>query len=379
MILTIFKKVFIIVPIGFILFCQSKHDSLVIEIEDLISKEKYEKALVLLQDRLSSNKPTAEVLSKNRPNQPRLLVPSDDRTKVIWTENKTLFYRDLINDKSFQRELKLRPDSLVSSANGEYVAIQYPLRQYGGCAVFGYSASDSNLEHESLVHIPCKTGMGITNQGDALLYFFEDDLFLERIGKQNKPEKFISGELFPTSFPKLKTHYHISPIGNEFLVWSGVGGSYNLFFLNIEQKKVSLVSKDIVLPRFYPHNGSSGYVVGGKIGDLYLKEVNYQSGRVPSISKGIPIVTREAFSWRLSGKDEFITLNQNDPNQPMKWKVLGKKEHLPFFIERLWGVSGDRIIYENKKGELVLDDLIFSQDDWDMYEFYKKVKKLSDN
>ncbi|MDF3820701.1 hypothetical protein P3G55_12360 [Leptospira sp. 96542] len=362
----------------FFVSCQSRHESLVSEIEELIQKEKYEKALSLLQDRLASNKPTAEVLSKNRPNQPRLFSLSEDRTKIIWTENKTLFSKDLVNDKHFDLELKLRPDSIQSSANGNYVSVQYPLKQYGGCALFGYSTFKSSLEHESIVHIPCKTGMAISNTGDFLLYFFENNLFLEKTNQTSKPEKYLSGELFPSPYPKLKTQYQIAAIGNEYLVWSGVGGSYNLYYLNIESKKVSLVSKDIVLPRIYYHNGNQGYIVGGKIGDLYLKELNYQSGKVPTTNRGIPIVTREAFSWRLTAKDEFVTLNQNDPNQPMKWKVLGKKEHLPFFIDRMWGVSGDRIVYESKKGELVVDNLSFTDEDYMIYDYFKKVKKLND-
>lgn len=362
----------------FLFSCQSKHESLVSEIEDLISKEKYEKAMVLLQDRLSANRPTSEILSKNKPNQPRLFALSEDRTKIVWTENKTLFFKDLVNDNRNSIELKLRPDSIQVSANGNYVAVQYPLKQYGGCALFGYSTSDSSLEHESIVHIPCKTGMTISNSGDLLLYFFENQLFVEKTGNSSKPEKFLSGDLFPTPFPKLKTHYHITSIGNEFLVWSGIAGSYNLFFLNLETKRVVLLSKDIILPRFYYNNGNSGYVVGGKIGDLYLKEVVYHQGKTPSINRGIPIVTREAFSWRMSGKDEFIATNQNDPNQPMKWKVSGKKEHFPFFIERLWGVASDKIVYESKRGELVLDDLVFSAEDWMIYEYFKKVRKLND-
>ncbi|ABZ95640.1 Hypothetical protein LBF_3171 [Leptospira biflexa serovar Patoc strain 'Patoc 1 (Ames)'] len=373
-------KFFFIVFVLFISFnnCQTKHESLVSEIEDLISKEKYEKALVLLQDRLSAIRSNAEILSKNKPNQPRLFALSEDRTKIVWTENKTLYFKDLVNDNRNSIELKLRPDSIQISANGNYVAIQYPLKQYGGCALFGYSTMDSSLEHESIVHIPCKTGMAISNSGDLLLYFFENQLFIEKTGKSSKPEKFLSSDLFPSPYPKLKIHYHISPIGNEYLVWSGVGGAYNLFFLNIESKRASLLSKDIVLPKFYYHNGNSGYVVGGKIGDLYFKEVLYHQGKSPSINRGIPIVTREAYSWKLTGKDEFITTNQNDPNQPMKWKVSGKKEHFPFFIERLWGVAGDKIVYESRKGELVLDDLTFSEEDWKVYEYFKKVRKMND-
>ncbi|TGM29742.1 hypothetical protein EHQ71_13385 [Leptospira levettii] len=359
-------------------YCQSKHESLVSEIEDLISKEKYEKALVLLQDRLSANRSNAEILSKNKPNQPRLFALSEDRTKIVWTENKTLYYRDLVNDNRNSIELKLRPDSIQVSANGNYVVVQYPLKQYGGCALFGYSTMDSSLEHESIVHIPCKTGMAISNSGDLIFYFFENQLFVEKTGKNSKPEKFLTSDLFPSPYPKLKIQYHISPIGNEYLVWSGVGGAYHLFFLNIELKKVSFLSKDIVLPKFYYNNGNSGYVVGGKIGDLYLKEVNYQQGRSPSINRGIPIVTREAYSWRLTGKDEFISTNQNEPNQPMKWKVTGKKEHFPFFLDRLWGVAGDKIVYESIRGELVLDDLTFSEEDWKVYEYFKKVRKLND-
>ncbi|TGL39132.1 hypothetical protein [Leptospira perdikensis] len=373
------KLFFLLISAVLFLFsCQSKHESLVSEIEDLIAKEKYEKALVLLQDRLSANRPTSEILSKNKPNQPRLFALSEDRTKIVWTENKTLYFKDLVNDSRNSIELKLRPDSIQVSANGNFVAVQYPLKQYGGCALFGYSTSDSALEHESIVHIPCKTGMAITNSGDLLVYFFENQLFVERTGKSSKPEKYIIGDLFPTPYPKLKTHNHITSIGNEFLVWSGIGGSYNLFYMNLESKRVTLLSKDIILPRFYYNNGISGYVVGGKIGDLYLKEVVYHQGKTPSINRGIPIVTREAFSWRMSGKDEFIATNQNDPNQPMKWKVAGKKEHFPFFIERLWGVAGDRIVYESKRGELVLDDLNFSEEDWMIYDYFKKVRKMND-
>ncbi|TGM02218.1 hypothetical protein [Leptospira jelokensis] len=369
---------FIILTLFTLSHCQSKHESLVSEIEDLIAKEKFEKALVLLQDRLSSNRSSAEILSKNKPNQPRLFAVSEDRTKIVWTENKTLFFKDLVNDNRNSIELKLRPDSIQLSANGNYVAVQYPLKQYGGCALFGYSTTDSTLEHESIVHIPCKTGMAISNSGDLLLYFFENQLFLEKTGKSSKPERFLSSELFPSPYPKLKIQYHISSIGNEYLIWSGVGGAYHLFFLNVESKRVSLLSKDIVLPKFYYNSGNSGYVVGGKIGDLYLKEVIYLQGKSPSINRGIPIVTREAYSWKLTGKDEFITTNQNDPNQPMKWKVSGKKEHFPFFLERLWGVAGDKIVYESKRGELVLDDLNFSEEDWKIYEYFKKVRKMND-
>ena len=104
-------KFFFIVFFLFISFnnCQTKHESLVSEIEDLISKEKYEKALVLLQDRLSAIRSNAEILSKNKPNQPRLFALSEDRTKIVWTENKTLYFKDLVNDNRNSIELKLDP------------------------------------------------------------------------------------------------------------------------------------------------------------------------------------------------------------------------------------------------------------------------------
>lgn len=81
-----------LIPIVFILFsCQSKHESLVSEIEDLISKEKYEKALALLQDRLSANRSTSEILSKiNQTNLGYLLFPKIE-PKLFGQKTKLYF------------------------------------------------------------------------------------------------------------------------------------------------------------------------------------------------------------------------------------------------------------------------------------------------
>ncbi len=358
--------------------CRTKHENLVSEIDELIAKEKYEKALNIIHERLATNRSSAEVLSKSKPNQPRLLQMSEDRTRIVWTENKTIFFRDLINDKFENLELKIRPESFQISTNGEYAILQYPLKQKGGCAIFAYSLLNITIEYESGVHIPCKTGMGITQKGEKILYFFENDLYEEKTSHPKLPKKIVSADQFLPPFPKLKINLQLASIGADWLIWSGAGGSYNLYFLQSKTMKVSLLSKDLVIPRIIYHNGSSGYVVGGKVGDLYLREIQYGPNKSPSIARGIPISTREAISWKLNAKDEFIAGNQNEPLQPMKWKVLGKKEHLPFFLERFWGVAGDRIVYENSLGELVVDNLIFTNEDYTMWEYYKKVKKASD-
>jgi hypothetical protein len=364
--------------LSLLLQCRTEHESLVSEIEELISREKYEKALTLIRERLSTTRSSAELLSKSKPNQPRLLQLSEDRTRVVWTENKTIFFHDLINDNTANIELKIRPESFQISTNAEYAILQYPLKQKGGCAIFAYSLLNITVEYESGVHIPCKTGMGITNKGDKIFYFFENDLYEEKTSHPKLPKKTISSDQFLPPFPKLKTNLQLANIGEDWLIWSGAGGAYNLYFLQTRTMRVSLLSKDIVLPRILYHNGNIGYVVGGKVGDLYLREVDYSPNKYPSISRGIPISTREAISWKLSGKDEFVSGNQNEPLQPMKWKVLGKKEHLPFFLERFWGVAGDRIIYENKTGELLIDNLIFTHEDYTMWDYYKKVKKAAD-
>jgi len=370
------KSIFLIFL--FLFSCRTEHENLISEIDELISKEKYEKALTLLRERLSATRSSAEILSKSKPNQPRLVQLSEDRTRIVWTENKTIFFRDLINDKSESLELKIRPENLQISPNAEYAIIQYPLKQKGGCAIFAYSLLNITVEYESGVHIPCKTGMGISNKGDKIFYFFENDLYEEKTSHPKLPKKTITSDQFPSPFPKLKTNLQLASLGEDLLIWSGAGGAYHLYFFQVKSKKVTLLSKDIVLPRIIHHNGNVAFTVGGKVGDLYLREINYSPNRMPSISRGIPISTREAISYKLSGKDEFLSGNQNDPLQPMKWKVLGKKEHLPFFLIRFWGVSGDRIVYENKSGELLLDHLQFSAEDYTVWDYYKKVKKAAD-
>ncbi|MDZ4724992.1 MAG: hypothetical protein SH817_02460 [Leptospira sp.] len=371
-------KILVLTFLIFLTNCKTEHENLVSEIEDLISREKYEKALILISERLSATRSTAEILSKSKPNQPRLLQLSEDRRRVVWTENKTIYFRDLITDKAENIELKIRPENFQISNNAEYAILQYPLKQKGGCAIYAYSLLNITVEYESGVHIPCKTGMGITQKGDKILYFFENNLYEERTSHPKIPKKAVSFDLFPPPFPKLKTNLQLASLGEDWLIWSGAGGAYNLYFLQSKTMKITFLSKDIVLPRITYNNGSSAYVVGGKVGDLYLREIEYSQNRIPSLHRGIPVSTREATSWKLTGKDEFLTGNQNEPLQPMKWKVLGKKEHLPFFLERFWVITGDRIIYENKAGELVLDNLIFGPEDFVMLDYYKKVKKSSD-
>ncbi len=363
----------------FLISCKTEHENLISEIDELIVKEKYEKALTLLRERLSGKRNSSEILSKSKPNQPRLLQLSEDRTRIVWTENKTIFYRDLINDKSESLDLKIRPENFQISANAEYAILQYPLKTKGGCAIFAYSLLNITVEYESAVHIPCKTGMGITSKGDKILYFFENDLYEEKTTHPKLPKKAIAADQIAPPFPKLKTNLQLASLGEDWLIWSGAGGAYNLYFLQWKTMKISLLSKDIVLPRVLYHNGNIAYTVGGKVGDLYLREISYAPNKIPSLSRGVPISTREAISWKLSGKDEFVSGNQNDPLQPMKWKVLGKKEHLPFFLQRFWGVAGDRIIYENKSGELLIDNLVFSEEDYMVWEYYKKVKKAADD
>ena len=216
-------KILVLTFLIFLTNCKTEHENLVSEIEDLISREKYEKALILISERLSATRSTAEILSKSKPNQPRLLQLSEDRRRVVWTENKTIYFRDLITDKAENIELKIRPENFQISNNAEYAILQYPLKQKGGCAIYAYSLLNITVEYESGVHIPCKTGMGITQKGDKILYFFENNLYEERTSHPKIPKKAVSFDLFPPPFPKLKTNLQLASLGEDWLIWSGAG------------------------------------------------------------------------------------------------------------------------------------------------------------
>ncbi|EMY12763.1 hypothetical protein LEP1GSC043_1195 [Leptospira weilii str. Ecochallenge] len=85
--------------ISFFNFCKSSHETFVEEIQDLVEQEKYEKASEKLKEKLQSPKERDEFLSKEVPDSARVIEFSNDRLKLVWTEDQKIFFKTLRRGK----------------------------------------------------------------------------------------------------------------------------------------------------------------------------------------------------------------------------------------------------------------------------------------
>ncbi|EMO11229.1 putative lipoprotein [Leptospira borgpetersenii str. Noumea 25] len=87
------NAVLILFTISCFNFCKSSHETFVEEIQELVEQEKYEKASERLKEKLQSPKERDELLSKEVPDSARIIEFSNDRLKLVWTEDQKIFFR----------------------------------------------------------------------------------------------------------------------------------------------------------------------------------------------------------------------------------------------------------------------------------------------
>ena len=78
--------VFFLILLSFFYSCESKHEALIREINELIENEQYQIASNRLRTILESQRASDELLSSNKPKNERILVMSNDRNRVLWLE-----------------------------------------------------------------------------------------------------------------------------------------------------------------------------------------------------------------------------------------------------------------------------------------------------
>lgn len=90
------NAVLILFALSFFDFCKSSHETFVEEIQELVEQEKYEKASEKLKEKLQSPREKDEFLSTEVPDSARIIEFSNDRLKLVWTEDQKIFFRILL-------------------------------------------------------------------------------------------------------------------------------------------------------------------------------------------------------------------------------------------------------------------------------------------
>lgn len=363
--------ILVLFGISFFNFCKSSHETFVEEIQELVEQEKYEKASEKLKEKLQFPKDRDELLSAEAPESTRIIEFSNDRLKLVWTEDQKIFFQDLAAGENNSRSLDQIPSNLSLSQNANYALVEYTMQASGGCRYVAISLKDSSLSYEAGAQVSCKSRGSILPDGSKIYYFVDDNLYEEKTVEPRKPVLVLQKEKIVSPFPNLKTRFLMYPSGNSFLIFSGNAGAYNLYWFHPFQKTAEKIDKDILSPILYYGNGESAYYIGGEIGKLHLRRINFSSKAKPVITKLFTVSRKEINPWKLSKKNEFLS---GYSGKVHLWGPAKKSQNLPILCERVFLTGDDRIVCEAEPGQLFLSKLDFQPEDWSIWKLYEEVR-----
>ena len=94
------KRLIYCLTLLFLISCENKNEAIVKDIDTLIEDEKFSLAQDKIKSKLEGKRTSDEVLSNKKPINPRIIEVSNDRNRVVWTEDKQITFRDLANPLS---------------------------------------------------------------------------------------------------------------------------------------------------------------------------------------------------------------------------------------------------------------------------------------
>ncbi|WP_423789825.1 hypothetical protein [Leptospira wolffii] len=353
---------------GIIANCKSKQETLIEEIQELFEEENFEKAAKLLKNYLVKPKSDDEVLSLDKPETPRIVELSYDRKRLVYLEDSKLTWKDMGDGSKETKSLDEVPASLSVSLNANFALAEYPMTN--GCRLFAISLKNNDLHYESGAQISCRNRGGISDDGSKIYYFVDNQLYEEKTVEPRTPKLIVSKEKIAPPFPNLKAKFFLFPIGKDFLLFSGNAGSYTLYYFQPEKKSVEKLDQEIISPLIYYGTGDAAYYLGGTIGRLHLRRIQFGKGK-PSVSKLFTVSRKEINPWKLPTKNEFIS---NYSGKVHLWGPLRKSQVLPVLCERIWLVDQNKLLCENELGELYLTHLDFPQEDWTLLKMYEEAR-----
>jgi hypothetical protein len=353
-------------------FCNEKKDDEIELINGLIEDEKFETANTKIKEKLSTKKKEDEVLSDKKTKEHHILELSNDRNRVVFTEEKSVIFRDLANPLVKQVTFGQLPVNLSISSDAEHALVLVSLPNSAGCRMFAVSLLESKESYISNSIIPCNHHGAITSDGATIYYFIDDSLYMESTNEQKQPKLIIDKKKFPPPLPNIKNRYYLYPIGKTFLIFAGNAGMYQVYWLDPKKNEEEKLLEHVALPKIFYGMGKNAYIVTGVIGDLSIQELRLSAFGRPILAGKTSVDIDKTTPWPSMQADEFISGHEGEI---FRWKEGKTLKTYPLLAERFWVAARDHIIYEDKNNELVISNLEFSETDYRLLNQYRQTKK----
>jgi hypothetical protein len=368
------KRLILIISLCFLISCENKNETIVKDIDTLIEDEKFSLAQDKIKNKLEGKRTSDEILSNKKPINQRIIEVSNDRNRVVWTEDKQITFRDLANPLSKSLTFPDIPEMISVSSEAEYAIVLFKLPNGAGCRMVNVSLIEPKPSYLSDTYVSCKNRSAVSSDGSSIYYFINENLYEETLKDPKKPKLLVSKERFESIYPNVKNRTHIFSISKTFLIFFGNAGVYNLYWFNPKDNSITKLASEIITPKLYYGNGKNAFVLAGVVGSLLLREIKYTSYGEPSITKGFSITYNEINPFPTTKVNEFIS---GKSGSIYKWGTSIQKRVYPIIADKFWVVARDYIIYENNAKELILTSTEFSPEDWKLLDLYKQVKQKS--
>ncbi|MCB1157530.1 MAG: hypothetical protein H7A25_02495 [Leptospiraceae bacterium] len=364
--------VFFLILLSFFYSCESKHEALIREINELIENEQYQIASNRLRTILESQRASDELLSSNKPKNERILVMSNDRNRVLWLEDNKLIFRDLANPSVKIRKFKQNPINVFSSSSAETALLAFPLDKRGKCVIRSISLQENIPDYNVANPVSCENAAGVSSNGLEIYFFLENSLYREVTTRYNSPVLILEKEQIESPFPKIQNRNFLYPIDKNFLIFSGNAGAYNLYWFNPKTKESTKLESNIISPILYFGNSRNVFLLSGKTGEIHLKELTYPPGNgKPVFASNIGISKETVVSYERVERGEFLS---PDGEHVFLWSERKDRRYFPILCKKFWGLARNQIIYENKNGELILANTVYTEEEWEYLDMYSRIQ-----
>ena len=356
----------------FFISCKDNKEDEVVVIDKLIETEKFELAHTKIKNKLSTKRSEDEILSLKSTKDSHILELSNDRNRIVYTENKTVIFRDLANPLVKLKSFSLLPVNISISSDAEHALISLALSNGAGCKIIAVSLLEAREDYSSNSLIPCNHHGGITTDGNIFYYFVDDSLYMETLSEIRQSKLIRDKKNFPSPITNIKNKYYIYPIGKTFLIFAGNAGIYHLYWFDPKKNEEEKIAENIATPKLYYGNGKNAYIITGMVGELNIQELKLSAYGKPTLAGIISINHEKTNPWPTSLQTEFIS---SFDGEVFRWNLEGKVKYFPLFAEKFWIAARDQIIYEDINKELVIGSLEFTETEQRLLELYRQTKK----
>ncbi|HMX32303.1 MAG TPA: hypothetical protein PKC66_08700, partial [Leptospiraceae bacterium] len=188
-----------LILLAILLNCDGKNESAVKDIDTLIEDEKFSQAQDKIKNKLETKRASDEILSQKKPINPRIIEMSNDRNRIVWTEDKQITFRDLANPLSKSLTFPDVPEMVSVSSEAEYAIVLFKLPNGAGCRMVNVSLIEPKPSYLSDTYVSCKNRTAISSDGSSIYYFINENLYEESLKDPKKPKLLVPKEKFDST------------------------------------------------------------------------------------------------------------------------------------------------------------------------------------